>query len=114
MGGLFDAAFGAILRDPSYGRDAVYRINGVGDGAGIRVVPVPQDDEDNLGGAFGDAGRATFGRGRSFRARLADFPGSGPKTGDTIEVDGRLWVVRRSTERWPLSSIWQIECSPAS
>lgn len=81
----FTAALAALHSDPNLSRSAIYRVGGTGDGVALRVIwsePVKESE-------FGKTGAVA----REIKAdvRLADV--ADPATGDTIDVDGKSFIV---------------------
>lgn len=104
----FAVAIDTIFADANFGRNATYHVADGGTTLLIRVVPL--SDPPELAGGIAIA--AMTNDGRSFLVRRGDFGAADPRTGDTVEVEGRAWRVRAAHQRSPLADLWVLDCQP--
>lgn len=105
MPGAFAVALDALFSDPNIGRDAIWRAGGAGPGVVVRVVLRRPD----VIASFGETRIVT-------PAMLADLRVSQAPdiaAGDTLEVDGGVFLVQGEPVRDAERLVWTIEASPA-
>jgi len=102
---LFTAAIDALFADPHLALDAIYRAGGADPGAPVRAI-VRQPDRI---GEFGET--RIVAETVMIDIRVSEV--AAPAEGDTIEVNGTVYVIQgepiRDTERL----VWSIEARPA-
>jgi hypothetical protein len=98
------AAVGALLADPSVGRDAVYIADG-GAPVLVRVVPRRADAITE----FGDA--RLWSETTRIDLRVAEVPN--PRPGDRIEIDGDAFLVQGKPVRDRERLVWTVDLRPA-
>ena len=98
---VFAAAIDVLFADPNLGMDAVYRAGGADPGVPVRVI-VRQPDRI---GAFGET-RIVTGT-LVIDIRVSEI--AAPAEGDTIEVDGTVYVIQGEPIRDAERLIWTTE-----
>ena len=101
---VFAAAIDALFADPNLGTDAVFRAGGADPGMPVRVI-VRQPDRI---GTFGETRIAT-------ETTIVDIRASdiaAPAEGDTIEIDGTVYIIQGEPIRDAERLIWTIEARP--
>jgi hypothetical protein len=100
----FAAAIDALFADPNLGLDAVYRVGGADPGVPVRVI-VRRPDRT-----------AEFGETRIVAetliidGRVSDI--AAPADGDTVEVDGSVYVLQGEPIRDAERLVWTCEARP--
>lgn len=100
----FTTAINALFADPNLGRDAVYRAGGANPGVPVRVILRRPDRID----VFGETRIAT--ETLVIEVRVSDV--AAPADGDTIELDGAVYVVQGEPIRDAERLVWTIEARP--
>jgi len=100
MGAAVDVLFG----DSNLARDAIYRVQGTGDPVTIRAIARRPDQVFD----FGDIRIHT--ETSLFDVRVSEVPG--PRPGDTLEVDGEIFVVQGEPVRDSERLIWSLDTRP--
>ena len=101
----FAAATAALFADPHLARDALWRVGGAGDGVPVRVIARRPDRVVDFAGARIVSATALFD------IRVAEAPGLAE--GDTIEIDGEVFVVQGVPQRDAELLVWTVETRPA-
>ena len=97
-------AIDALFADPNLGLDAVYRAGGADPGVPVRVV-VRRPDRV---GEYGETRIAT--ETLVIEVRVSDV--AAPADGDTIALDGAVYVVQGEPLRDAERLVWTIEARP--
>jgi hypothetical protein len=97
----FTAATDTLFADPNLGVDAIYHAGGAGHGTTLRAI-VRQPDRV---GTFGETRIAT--ETTIIEIRTSDI--NAPAEGDTIEMDGTVYVIQGEPIRDAERLIWTIE-----
>jgi hypothetical protein len=100
----FAAAIDALFADPNLGIDAVYRAGGADPGVPVRVILRRPDRID----VFGETRIAT--ETLVIEVRVSDV--AAPASGDTIELDGAVYVIQGEPIRNAERLVWTIEARP--
>jgi hypothetical protein len=98
---VFTGAIDALFADPNLGADAIYRAGGSGEAIMLRAI-IRQPDRI---GTFGETRIAT-------ETTLFDIHTSelaAPAEGDSIEMDGTIYVIQGEPIRDAEQLIWTIE-----
>ena len=101
----FTAAIDALFADPNLGVNAIYRAGGEAPGTTVKAI-VRQPDRI---GTFGETRIAT-------EATLIDIRTSelaAPVEGDTIEMDGAVYVIQGEPMRDAERLVWTLDTRPA-
>lgn len=101
----FAAAMDALFADPHLARDAVWRPGGAGDGVSVRVIARRPDRLVDFAGARIVSATALFD------LRVAEAPGVAE--GDTLEVNGEVFMVQGVPQRDAERLVWTVETWPA-
>ena len=101
---VFAAAIDALFADPSLGMDAVYRPGGTDPGVTVRVI-VRQPDRIGTFGETRIAAETTM-----FDIRVLEI--AALTEGDTIEVDGTVYVIQGEPIRDGERLVWMVEARP--
>lgn len=102
----FAAAIDDLFADPNIARSAVWRAGGAGDGRNIRVV-VRRPDSVVEFGATRLAVEPTV-----FDLRVSEVPDLAE--GDTLELDGEIFIVQGTPRRDAARLVWTAEARPAA
>jgi hypothetical protein len=100
----FTAAIDVLFANPNFGTDAVWRAGGADPGMPVRVI-VRQPDRI---GTLGETRIAT-------QTTLVDIRTSdinAPAEGDTIEMDGTVYIIQGEPIRDGERLVWSIEGAP--
>jgi hypothetical protein len=97
----FAAAIDVLFADPNLGTDAVYRASDADPGTMIRVI-IRQPDRV---GTFGETRIAT--ETTIFDIRASDI--NAPAEGDTIEMDGAVYVIQGEPIRDAERLVWTLD-----
>ncbi len=100
----FATAIDALFADPNLGLDAVYRAGGTDPGVPVRVILRRPDRI----GTFGETRLAT--ETLVIDVRVSDI--AAPADGDTIELDGAVYVIQGEPIRDAERLVWTIEARP--
>ena len=100
----FTAAIDALFADPNLGVDAIYRPGGANPGTAFKAI-VRQPDRI---GTFGETRIAT--ETTMFDIRTSEV--AAPAEGDTIEMNGAVYVIQGEPARDAERLIWTIEARP--
>ncbi len=101
---VFTTTIDALFADPNLGRDGLYRAGGADPGIPVRVILRRPDRV----GEFGETRIVT-------ETLLIDIRVSEvatPADGDTIEVDGTVYVIQGEPIRDAERLVWTIEARP--
>jgi hypothetical protein len=98
---VFTAAIEALFADPSLGRDGLYRAGGADPGIPVRVILRRPDRV----GEFGETRIVT--ETLLIDVRVSEV--AAPADGDTVEVDGTVYVVQGAPIRDAERLVWTIE-----
>ena len=101
---IFAAAIDALFADPHLGIDAVYRVGGADPGVPVRVI-VRQPDRV---GEFGET--RVVAETVMIDVRIDDV--AAPAEGDTLEVNGTVYVIEGEPIRDAERLVWTIEVRP--
>ena len=101
----FAAAIDLLFADPNLGIDAVYRAGGADPGFPVRVILRRPDRISEFGETRIVAGTVVID------VRVSDV--AAPPEGDTIEVDGAVYVFQGEPIRDVERLVWTIEARPA-
>ncbi len=101
---IFAAAFDVLFADPNLGLDAIYRVGGTDPGVLVRVI-VRQPDRI---GEFGNT--RIVAETLTIDVRVDDV--AAPADGDTIEVNGTVYVIQGEPIRDVERLVWTIEARP--
>jgi hypothetical protein len=102
---VFTAAIDALFADPNLGLDAMHRAGGADPGVPVRVI-VRRPDR------VGDFGATRIvAETLIIDVRVSEI--AGPTDGDTIELDGTVYVVQGEPIRDAERLVWTIEGRPA-
>jgi hypothetical protein len=101
----FAAASAALFRDPNLGSDAVWRAGGDGPAMLVRAILRAPDRENNWSDTrvVSDA----------VSVQLTTLQVPDLRGGDTVEVGGRLLLIRGEPVRDALRLVWTAEAVPA-
>jgi len=99
------AAVDVLFGDPNLARDAIYRDQGTGDPVAIRVIARRPDQVFD----FGDTRIHT--ETSLFDVRVSEVPS--PRPGDTLEIDGEIFVVQGEPVRDSERLIWTLDTRPS-
>jgi hypothetical protein len=97
----FTAAIDALFADPNIATNAIYRTGGTDPGTTVKAI-VRQPDRI---GTFGETRIAT--ETTIFDIRASDI--NAPAEGDTIEMDGAVYVIQGEPIRDAERLVWTIE-----
>ena len=97
----FATAIDVLFADPNLGVDAIYRAGGVGHGTTLRTI-IRQPDRV---GSYGETRIVT--ETTVFDIRTLDV--AAPVEGDTIEMNGTIYVIQGEPIRDAERLIWTIE-----
>jgi hypothetical protein len=100
----FAAAIDTLFADPNLGTDAVFRAGGADPGMPVRVI-VRQPDRI---GNFGETRIAAATLVIDVRVREV----AAPAEGDTIEMNGAVYVIQGEPIRDAERLVWTIEARP--
>jgi hypothetical protein len=100
----FAAAIEALFADPNLGIDAVYRMGGANPGVPVRVILRRPD----WVGEFGAT--RIIAETLIIDVRVSEV--AAPADGDTIEVDGTIYVIQGTPIRDAERLVWTIEARP--
>jgi hypothetical protein len=100
----FAAAIDALFADPNLGVNAIYRAGGSGEAITLRAI-VRQPDRV---GTYGETRIAT--ETTIFDIRTLDI--NAPAEGDTIEMDGTVYVIQGEPVRDAERLVWTIAARP--
>ncbi len=101
---VFTAAIDALFADPNLGLDAMYRAGGADPGIPVRVILRRPDRV----GEFGET--RVVAETLLIDVRVQDA--AAPADGDTIEVDGTVYVIQGQPRRDDGRLIWSCEARP--
>jgi hypothetical protein len=101
----FAAAIDALFADPHLALDAIYRAGGADPGAPVRAI-VRQPDRI---GEFGET--RIVAETVMIDIRVSEV--AAPAEGDTIEVNGMVYVIQGEPIRDVERLVWTIEVRPA-
>jgi hypothetical protein len=101
---VFATAIDALFADPNLGRDAVYRAGGADPGIPVRAILRRPDQI----GTFGETRLAT--ETLVIEVRVNDV--AAPGEGDTIELDGTVYVLQGEPIRDAERLVWTSEARP--
>ena len=101
----FAAATDALFADPHLAGDAVWRPGATGNGVSVRVIARRPDRVVDFAGARIVSATALFD------IRVAEAPGI--MEGDTLEIDGEVFVVQGVPQRDAERLVWTVETRPA-
>ncbi|QLH38098.1 MAG: hypothetical protein HWD60_02680 [Defluviicoccus sp.] len=102
---VFEVAVDALFTDPHLAVAGLYRPGGTDPGIEVRVIHRQPDRV----GAFGQT--RLVAETAVFDLRVSDI--AAPVAGDTIEVDGDLFVIQGAPLRDAERLVWTIEARPA-
>jgi len=102
---VLGAAIEMLFADPNLSSVAVYRIQGTSDSVAIRVIARRPDQVLD----FGDTRIHT--ETSLFDVRVSEVPS--PRPGDTLEVDGEIFVVQGEPVRDGERLIWSLDTRPS-
>ncbi len=102
---VFAAAIDDLFADPEIARDALWRPGGTGSGVQVRVVARRPDRIGDFGETRIVVPAATFD------VRVAEAPAIAE--GDTLEVEGALYVVQGKPARDSERLVWTVDTRPA-
>jgi hypothetical protein len=100
----FTGAIDTLFADPNLGADAIYRAGGSGEAITLRVI-IRQPDRV---GTFGETRIAT--ETTIVDIRTSDI--AAPAEGDTIEMNGIVYVIQGEPIRDAERLVWTIEARP--
>jgi hypothetical protein len=100
----FAAAIDILFADPNLGVGAIYRVGGADPGTMIRAI-IRRPDRI---GTFGETRIAT--ETTIFDIRTSDI--NAPAEGDTIEMNGTIYVIQGEPIRDAERLVWTIEARP--
>jgi hypothetical protein len=100
----FTAAIDILFTDPNLGVNTIYRAGGAGEAITLRAI-VRQPDRI---GTFGETRIAT--QTTLLDIRTSDI--AAPAAGDTIEMDGTVYVIQGEPIRDAERLTWTIEARP--
>ncbi|MGE5770238.1 MAG: hypothetical protein ACM32G_08120 [Betaproteobacteria bacterium] len=100
----FAAAVTALFADPNLGVDVIYRTGGAGPGTIIRAI-IRQPDRI---GTYGETRIATATL--MIDVRVSEV--AAPAEGDTLEMNGTIYVIQGEPIRDAERLIWTIEARP--
>jgi hypothetical protein len=101
---VFTTAIDALFVDPNVARDAVYRVGGADSGVPVRII-VRRPDRV---GEFGET--RIIAETLIIDVRVSEV--AAPADGDTIEVDGTIYVIQGTPIRDAERLVWTIEARP--
>ncbi len=102
---VFTAAIDALFADPNLGRDGLYRAGGADPGTPVRVILRWPD-------RVGDLGETRIvTETLLIDVRVSEV--AAPADGDTIELDGTVYVIQREPIRDAERLVWTIQATPA-
>jgi hypothetical protein len=101
---VFATAIDALFADANLGRDALFRAGGADPGLPVRVILRRPDRV----GEFGET--RIVAETLLIDVRLTDVVA--PADGDTVEVDGTVYVVQGAPIRDAERLVWTIEAGP--
>ena len=99
------AAVDVLFRDPNLAREAVYRDQGTGDPITIRVIARRPDQVFDFGNTRIHTETSLFD------VRVSEVPS--PRPGDTLEIDGEIFVVQGQPVRDSERLIWTLDARPS-
>ena len=102
---VFAAAIDALFADPNLGLDAVYRVGGADPEVPVGAI-VRQPDRV---GEFGET--RIVAETLTIDVRVGEV--AAPAEGDTIEVNGTVYVIQGDPVRDAERLVWTIEARPA-
>jgi hypothetical protein len=98
-------ALETLFTDPNIGRDAFWRIGGTGGPAPVRVVPRQPDRIESFGETRIQSETARFD------VRASEVPN--PRPGDTLEIEGEVFVIQGEPVRDSERLVWTLDTRPA-
>jgi hypothetical protein len=102
---VFAAAIDDLFADPNVARAAIWRAGGVGDGVPVRIITRRPDSIAEFG-ATRLAVETTL-----FDLRVSEVPDLAE--GDTLDLDGEMFVVQGEPRRDAARLVWTAEARPA-
>ena len=100
----FAAAIDVLFSDPNLGADGIYRAGGVGEAITLKAIVRRPDRVDT----FGETRIATATT--LFDIRTSDI--NAPAEGDTLEMNGAVYIIQGEPLRDAERLIWTIETRP--
>jgi hypothetical protein len=101
---IFAAAIDVLFADPNLARDGAYRVGGTDPGIPVRVIIRQPDRIGEIGETRIASSTATFD------VRTSDI--AAPAAGDTIEVDGTVYIIQGEPVRDAERLVCTIEARP--
>ncbi len=102
---VFDVAVDDLFGDPNLARDAIWRAGGTGPATTMRIIGRRPDRI----GEFGET--RVVVPAAMFDLRIAEAPSLAG--GDTLEIDGTLFIVQGEPVRDAEQLVWTVEARPA-
>jgi hypothetical protein len=101
----FDLAVEDLFADPNIAKPATYRVGGIGDGISVRLITRQPDREIEFGDISIHTATTIF--------EIMVCAVSDPAEGDSITLNGEIFIVQGEPRRDAERLIWRLDTRPA-